>query len=239
MKRSSRKDVLAEPLERPKTLTASVAERIKQQIIDGSIPLGSMLSEKQIGEQFGTSKTPVREAFVQLQAMGLLTVLPQRGGMVFRPTELQVRELCEIRLELETFALRLAFARSRERLVAELETVVATMDACYDQADPAPYQVADNAFHMAFLANCGNGLVLEAYEQFLPRIRALRTHLSTPEPYLLERSLVEHRRIAALVAKGRVEDAAAVLGKHIARTEEFHTKGLGKLERAAGFDVSA
>lgn len=220
-------------IERPKTLTASVAAKLKESIIDGSIPLGSMLSENQVAEQFGTSKTPVREAFVQLQAIGLLTVLPQRGGMVFRPTEAQARDLCETRLALETAAFRLATKRNRDRLMANLAAVVEQMDRSFDPTNSARYQIDDNDFHLAFFTNCGNTLLQEAYELFLPRIRALRTNLSSPEPYLLERSFREHRDMLNLLKRGKIEALVEMLCAHVARTQEFHTKRLAELAHEA------
>jgi DNA-binding GntR family transcriptional regulator len=218
---------------RPQTLTASVAAKLKEQIIDGSIPLGAMLSEKQLAEQFGTSKTPVREAFVQLQSMGLLVVLPQRGGMVFRPTATQVRELCETRLVIETSALRFAAARDRVGLIAKLERVVGQMVNSFNPDNSAPYQVDDNEFHLTFVLSCGNTLLREAYELFLPRIRALRTNLSSPEPYLLKQSYLEHQEMLEAIRQDKVDAAAAVLTEHIARTEEFHTRRLASLDDAA------
>lgn len=234
MTAGAKKNSPSSPIERPVTLTASVAARLKERIIDGTIPLGSMLSENQVAEQFGTSKTPVREAFVQLQAMGLLAVLPQRGGLVFRPTADQVRELCETRLALETAALRLAFQRNRALLIANLDAVVAQMTESFDLARSAAYQVDDNSFHLAFFLACGNTLLLEAYQLFLPRIRALRTSLSSPEPYLLERSYHEHREMMLLLEKGDVDGVARILGEHIARTEEFHTRRLADMAATAG-----
>lgn len=218
---------------RPKSLTASVAAKLKEMIIDGSIPLGSRLSENQIAEHFGTSKTPVREAFVQLQSTGLLIVLPQRGGMVFRPTDLQVRELCETRLELEGAALRHAFERNRASLVGSLEGIVTDMTLSFGKPSPARYQIDDNAFHLSFFEHCSNSLLREAYELFLPRIRALRTNLSTPDPYLLERSYREHGEMVRLLKQGNVVAVADILAVHIARTQEFHTKRLMELELQA------
>jgi DNA-binding GntR family transcriptional regulator len=68
----------------------------------GAVELSSPLSEKQVTELLGTSKTPVREAFAHLQSLGLIEVIPQKGGLVFRPKAEQVRDLCEVRLELES-----------------------------------------------------------------------------------------------------------------------------------------
>jgi DNA-binding GntR family transcriptional regulator len=211
---------------RPRSLVATIVTELEQLIVSGSIPLGSMLTENGTAERFGTSKTPVREAFLQLQAMGLVSVLPQKGVIVFRPTTEQVRELCELRLELEDAALRKSFERDRDGLVKEMSAVVEKMEDAFNRGRLQPYQVEDNNFHLSFFRHSGNTLLLEAYGFFLPRIRALRTNLSTPDPFLLKKSFAEHRQMLKLLRRGEVESVAEVLRQHIGRTQEFHTKRL-------------
>ena len=220
-------------IERPKSLTTIVAERLRAAIIDGSIELGSLLSEKTLAEQYGTSKTPVREAIVQLQSLGLLEVLPQRGGIVFRPSVEQVREICEVRLELEVIAFRLAMERNHEAFERALSRIVHAMTRVYDVKDSLAYQRLDNEFHYCFFEHCGNSLLANAYELFAPRICALRTHLSTPQPELLSRSLGEHKRLLKFVKTRDVHSASELLKAHINRTRECHSKFLSETQRAA------
>lgn len=70
------------PLDRPKSLTARAFDRLLHSIVHGEIAYGTMLSEKAVAETFGTSKTPIREAFFQLQSLGLVEIQPQRGCYV-------------------------------------------------------------------------------------------------------------------------------------------------------------
>lgn len=219
-------------IERPKSLTAMVAERLRSSIIDGSIELGSLLSEKVLAEQFGTSKTPVREAIVQLQSLGLVEVLPQRGGIVFRPTVDQVREICEVRLELEVIAFKLAMERNHDAFEQALTRIVTEMSKVYDVSDSHAYQRLDIEFHSCFFRYCGNSLLAQAYELFAPRISALRTHLSTPQPMLLNRSLGEHKRFLKFAKTGDVESAIELLKAHINRTRESHSRFLSETQRA-------
>jgi len=219
-----------ETIERPKSLTSIVIERLRESIIDGTIPLGSLLSEKQMADHLGTSKTPVREAFSHLQSLGLMEVLPQKGGIVFRPSLEHVRELCEVRLELEVIAFRLSMERNRAAFAEHLSGIVQKMIETYDVKQPRPYQRLDNEFHYSFFVHCGNSLLAKAYELFSPRISALRTHLSTPQPYLLSRSFEEHKMMLEFVKAGDVESAILMLKEHINRTRECHSKALTKAE---------
>jgi DNA-binding GntR family transcriptional regulator len=221
--------VAMEAIERPKSLTSIVIERLRDSIIDGTIELGSLLSEKQMAELLGTSKTPVREAFAYLQSLGLIEVLPQKGGIVFRPSLEQVRELCEVRLELEVIALKHSIERHHTAFTERLSEVVDKMLELYDVEHPLPYQRLDNEFHCSFFAHCGNSLLAKAYDLFNPRICALRTHLSTPQPQLLGRSFEEHKMMLKLVKKGDARRAVLMLKEHINRTRECHSKMLKAL----------
>ena len=213
-----------ETVERPKSLTSIVIARLRDSIVDGSIEPGSLLSEKQMAEMFGTSKTPVREAFAHLQSLGLLEVLPQKGGIVFRPSVDQVRELCEVRLELEVIAFRLSMERNRAAFTEHLANIVQKMIEAYDVQNSLPYQRLDHEYHHSFFVHCGNSLLMKAYDSFSPRICALRTQLSTPQPYLLSRSLEEHKALLAFVRQGDVAPATLMLKEHISRTREFHSR---------------
>jgi GntR family transcriptional regulator, rspAB operon transcriptional repressor len=213
-------------IERPQSLTSMVIGRLRDAIIDGTIELGSLLSEKQLAESYGTSKTPVREAIVYLQSLGLVEVLPQKGGIVFRPTVEQVRELCEVRLELEIIAFKFSMERNRVAFSEHLSSTVRKMIELYDVGQPQLYQRLDNEFHYSFFIHCGNSLLTKTYDLFSPRICALRTHLSTPQPYLLNRSFEEHKMLLEFVNGNDIDSAVLMLKEHINRTRECHSRVL-------------
>lgn len=223
-----------ETIQRPKSLTSIVIARLRDSIIDGTIQPGSLLSEKQIADQFGTSKTPVREAFAHLQSLGLMEILPQKGGIVFRPSLEQVHELCEVRLELEVIAFRLSMERNRVAFSDHLSSIVEKMIEAYDVNQSLPYQRLDNEFHYSFFAHCGNSLLAKAYDLFTPRICALRTHLSTPQPYLLNRSFEEHKLLLEFVKGANVSSAILVLREHINRTRQCHSRLLTEAKSVVG-----
>lgn len=223
-----------ETIDRPKSLTNMVIERLRDSIVDGTIHPGALLSEKQIADQFGTSKTPVREAFAHLQSLGLVEVHPQRGGLVFRPSVDQVRELCEVRLELEVIAFRLAMERNRLALAEHLTIIVQRMIETYDVSQSLPYLRLDSALHYSFFTHCGNSLLAKAYDWFTPRIGALRTQLSAPQSYLLNRSFEEHKLLLDFVRQADVTSAVLLLREHINRTRECHSRLLAGADAFGG-----
>jgi DNA-binding GntR family transcriptional regulator len=213
-------------IERPKSLATIVADRLYEFIIDQTIELGALISEKQIAEMLGTSKTPVREAFAQLQSLGLMEVLPQKGGRVFSPSVEQVRELGEVRLELESCAIRFTMARNPAAFLEVASAIASQMIEQFDVGRPTAYQKLDAEFHKSFFAFCGNSMLAKAYDLFHPRICALRAYLSAPQAYLLTRSFEEHRMMFNQLGKGHVDSMLAILKDHIGRTEEYHLKAL-------------
>src|SRR3546814_11787488 len=87
--------VRATRLERPKSLTELVKEHVRGRIINGELMLGEALSENVLAAQLGISKTPVREALLQLKLEGLVDIQPQRGSFVFSMEPDEAAELCQ------------------------------------------------------------------------------------------------------------------------------------------------
>jgi DNA-binding GntR family transcriptional regulator len=216
----------AEPrtiIERPRSLTALAVEKLRDAITDGRIPFGTLLSEKTIAGLYGTSKTPIREAFVELRSLGLVEVIPQRGCLVVQPTAEQVRELCEFRLELESAALRFSMQRNRRLL---LETLTATLERMADAPVSGAgdsYHHLDDLFHKAFFVACGNALLSATYSSLSARIQALRANLQTPSEFLLSVSKSEHRQIVDTIAADDINGALATLAAHITRVSDAYT----------------
>jgi DNA-binding GntR family transcriptional regulator len=204
-------------LQRAKSLTEQAAEQIRSRIVGGEFQLGAPLSENTLAAELGVSKTPVREALLRLRMEGLVSILPQRGTIVFDMTADEIRELGELRETLEIAALRLAAARNRHALVRMLDGIVGTMGVALAEDDTVRYRNLDADFHQAFFEHCGNGYFLGTYESFAFRVKALRTRLSV-DPALNRSSYRDHQAIASLVDSGAIDEAAARLSAHVRST---------------------
>jgi DNA-binding GntR family transcriptional regulator len=90
------------------SLRQTAYERIKQNILDAAYKPGSQLSEHQLAEEFGISRTPIREALRELASRGLVRILPQRGVIVAEFSLQDIIEVYQLRVQLECFAVRLA-----------------------------------------------------------------------------------------------------------------------------------
>lgn len=219
-------------LDRPKSLTAMAFDRLLESITQGDIAYGTMLSEKAVAETFGTSKTPIREAFFQLQSLGLVEIRPQKGCFVPYPTIEQVRELCELRIELECYALRLSMERGAKKLLKAVTRTLGQMQDMRDQYQHETYHRLDQDFHKAFFIACGNALLGEIYGAIDPRIQALRANFSSPNETLFDISKSEHQAIVDAIARDDLASATKTIHDHINRVRDIYSDGIQKRKQS-------
>ncbi len=201
------------PIKRQKTLTEQAADAIRARIVGGQFEFGEALSEIALATELGVSKTPVREAFLQLKNEGLVEIQPQRGTFVFQMTTDQLRQLSELREILEVNSLRFALRDGGERLRHDIDEIIAGMTRAARDRDPIAYRRYDGDFHSALIEAAQNAFIQSAYNIIALRVQAFRNRLS-PEAQNW-RSLDGHKAIASAVQAGDVEGATKALRDHI------------------------
>ena len=216
---SSAGENVALTLARGPSLTEQAAESIRSRIVRGVLQCGEPLSEIALAQELGVSKTPVREALIQLKRQGLVEIHPQRGTFVFEMNAAEVRDLAEMRAILEGAALRLAVERDGEALCRAWEPIVAAMQAAASAGDAEAYRVLDGAFHDAIVDAAGNAFLTDAFTGIAFRIQALRSRLSL-DPSLNISSLDEHVQLLDMVRNKRSKKAADLLQSHIEGTRD-------------------
>ena len=199
-------------IKRQKTLTEQAADAIRARIISGEFHFGEALSEIALATELGVSKTPVREAFLQLKNEGLVEILPQRGTFVFQMTGEQLRQLVEIRELLETASLQFAM-RNGADLGDALEVIIDRMAEAVEERDYAAYRRHDADFHQAIISASGNAFIDSAYSIIAFRVQALRNRLSLGAQNW--RSFEAHKDVARQVRNNNVDAAQAKLLEHI------------------------
>ncbi len=212
-------------LQRARTLTEQAAEEIRARIIRGNFELGEALSENTLAAELGVSKTPVREALLQLKLEGLVDIQPQRGSFVFQMSAQEVVELSELREILETAAVLRALDRDPDGLADALTAVVGRMHTAIERGDFAAYRDLDAAFHQAFVDHCGNAFLKESYAGITVRVQTLRTRLST-DSALNSTSLREHGQILAQIKARDTARLLPLLAAHIFGTKRRYVETL-------------
>lgn len=201
-------------LERPKSLTELVKDHVRTRITNGELMLGEALSENVLAAQLGISKTPVREALLQLKLEGLVDIQPQRGSFVFSMEPDEAAELCQYRVMLEAAALRDALANDEAGLLDALEQNVRRMAKAVADKDIPAYRRLDTEYHRHILARAGNRFLTLAHQQLEMKIQALRARV-TSKDRTVEDSLAEHQNIVKLLRARERAKALSLLGVHI------------------------
>ncbi|MBT2446511.1 GntR family transcriptional regulator [Streptomyces sp. ISL-43] len=142
------------------SVRGQILDALRAALVEGELVPGEIYSGPALGERFGVSATPVREAMAQLALEGAVECLPNRGFRVLTRTPRELAELAEVRALLEVpVMLRLARTVAPEAWAALRPAAAATAHAAVS-GDLAGYADADRAFHRAVLALAGNGQLL-------------------------------------------------------------------------------
>src|SRR5487761_2220614 len=157
----------------PKSLFKNVAELaadlIRQAIYEGRIRPGERIKEEQFAEEFGISRTPIREALLTLQAERLLEAAPRRGVTVSRYSVNDVLDLYDIRALLEGRAAGLAASRSNSSLTVALEENQATYGSLVESGTARAVMDSNARFHGLILDACQSP-ILTAQIHYVSRL---------------------------------------------------------------------
>jgi DNA-binding GntR family transcriptional regulator len=199
--------------DRPNRAT-EVIQALEQDILNGVLRPGDRLDERALGERFGLSRTPVREALRQLAASGLATSEPRRGTVVAELTLSELVEMFEVMVEIEALCARFAARRATRATVAALEALQAEAQPFVEAGDWNGYYPANVRFHEALYAATRNGY-LERQALALSRRLSPFRRLQLRRPQRLATSNREHAAIIEAVRAADPDRAAAVMRDHV------------------------
>lgn len=209
-------------LEHPRSLAEMVEQRLRDAIVNAELPFGHALPEDETGLALGVSRTPLRAALGRLAALGLVTIVPNRGAFVFDPSLEDVKQLASFRLMLETEAVTLCLEGAADSTAAELKTSLASMENAHREQDGTAYASSDTEFHAVFFRNCGNLFVANAFATISWQVAALRAHLSVDRSWERDTSYSEHREIVEAFERGDRDTLRVILREHILRAAKAY-----------------
>jgi DNA-binding GntR family transcriptional regulator len=193
---------------------------VKKLIVDLVIPPGDIITEMDIAGVTGLSRTPVREAFLRLDAERLIQLLPRRGALVTPVTARQIRELARTRLALELHAVRELHER-RIPVVEQLWPLVHRQRALLEQGAPYPEIIAcDREFHTTIVRAVGNTVMTELYTSMGDRQQRTGVAAFLAQPGRAEFAVDHHQVIVEALER---DDLAAVeqeLRNHLGRNTD-------------------
>jgi len=188
------------------TLPQVAAERLRTLIIEGTLAPGARLNERELSEQLGVSRTPLREAFRMLAADGLLVQLPNRGAQVVALSREDVRHAFEVMASLEGLAGELAAARVTDADLDELRALQGDLERAHKRRDLPGYYRVNRAIHDRLNLIAGNPVLAQTYRTLNARLHALRFR-SNLNGAKWDRAVAEHRSMLGALA---ARDGAAL-----------------------------
>jgi DNA-binding GntR family transcriptional regulator len=189
-------------------------QRIEDEIVAGELALGSRLDENQLAIRFGVSRTPIREALLQLAATGLIQTKPRRGAIVSAPEPHLLLAMFETMAEIEAACGRLAARRLASTDAAALQAALTGCRAAMVAEDAEAYYAENYVFHSVVYRASHNDFLadqaLSLHRRLAPYRRLqLRVRQRVPQ------SLAEHEAIVAAILTGDATQAADALRSHV------------------------
>lgn len=190
-------------------------ELIKQRLMNNDYPPGSFLSERQLAESLGMSKTPVKVALERLEAEGFVTVSPQQGIVVRELSVSEIADQYEIRSALESYTLRTLAGRLTPEQVTRVRANLKAQARLRGSGDVAKGVELDAGFHTQFVEFLGNGEIQRVIVQLREKMQRIVTQVFRLCPSRIDTSYEEHAAIAAAVIDGDGARAAELIGRHL------------------------
>jgi DNA-binding GntR family transcriptional regulator len=185
------------------------------------------LDERQLAQDFGVSRTPVREAMAQLEREGFVRSIPRRGVYVVRKTKEEVIELITAWAALESMAARLITQNAKDEEISNLRKMFTTFEGGQVRAHLDEYSDINIEFHQTIIRMSGNQVLIQLAENLFTHMRMIRRKTIT-EKNRADKSIRDHMNIIESLeardtarAEVLVRDHALGLADHVARYADY------------------
>lgn len=220
------------------TLSDRIRAVIEAEISAGHLVAGSRVDEQMLMERFEVSRTPAREALLQLLAAGLLTSVPRHGAVVSTLSLSEYVAILEVLMELEGLAARLA---ARRMPTAQRKLLAQAHAACREAAQTGDAQVygqANRVFHETLYDGSLNDVLAK-------QLRAMRLRVRHPQRTLFDRpgrirdSIVEHDAVLQAILNGEEDAAYRAMTQHISNGGNLYADAIASMPHNALLNAAA
>jgi len=198
------------PILNIKSLKEQVYEYLREQMRKGEILPGSVIDMEETSSRLGVSKTPLRDALLQLEMEDFVSILPRRKIVVKELTEADIRNYYEIISGLESMALLKAGEKMESADVETLQKLNDGMGKAIASGNFDLYYERNLQFHNTYLSLCGNSSLIKIVNNLKKRLY----DFPRPKGFVKEweeSSIIEHQRIVDLLKAGKIREAANYL----------------------------
>jgi DNA-binding GntR family transcriptional regulator len=198
---------MAKALLNLKSLKEQVYDYLREQLRLGALKPGSLINTEETAAKLGVSRTPLRDALIQLEKEDFVSIIPRRGVIVRPLTLRDIAEYYQIIGALESTAVLLCFEKVDPSRITEMRQHIAEMKKALEDDDFDRYYRMNLRFHDAYLEACRNRKLVEIVDTLKSRLYDFPRKKEFVKEWEL-RSIREHERFVELLAEGRAREAA-------------------------------
>lgn len=193
---------------------AQILPRLRRDVIEGRWKPGERLLEPVLCEQFGVSRTPLRDALRILASEGLVVLIPHVGAVVTKPEEADISGTFQILAVLEATAAETVARRRTPKVMAALRKLVQQMRAAMRANDGITYYTLNDEFHRCIVLASENASLVDIHEHLMWHVYRIRHAINEHEPFS-EKTGKDHDEIMDLLEHGTPEQAFVAMRSHV------------------------
>jgi DNA-binding GntR family transcriptional regulator len=197
----------------PPSLPDQTYTTLCERIVNGELRPGQRIVERELAENLGVSRVPVREALRRLQAEGLVLVVPRQGALVSPFTPADVDDLFDVRESLEELAARRAAGRADPQALDRMRAVLADAHSAQRRGDAPEFARLNAAFHDEIVEASGNALLQAMMKPLVNRLRWLFRLTAERDE---SQQCAEHAELFTAISEGKVQRAGELARRHVA-----------------------
>ncbi|MRD45857.1 FCD domain-containing protein [Caenimonas koreensis DSM 17982] len=198
---------------KPRALYEEVAELLRQRIFNRELEPGTWIDELKLAEEYGISRTPLREAIKVLATEGLVTMKMRRGAYVTEVSDTDLRDVYHLLSLLESDAAGVVAQKATDAQIKELQAIHKELEAAVTQRDK--FFAINERFHMRVLDIAGNRWRDQMVAD-LRKVMKLNRHNSLLKAGRVKESMLEHRAIMEAIARRDAKAAVKRVQEHFA-----------------------
>jgi DNA-binding GntR family transcriptional regulator len=203
----------------PPSLANLAYDKLRKSILDGELEPGKLYVEMNLARELGISRTPTREALLELSAQGLVTFLPRKGVVIKHFTARDVEEVFELRNLIEIATVEKVCQRAKVLDFSKVEKALTDQYEMAKKADTLGFIEADRAFHAQLAELAQNRLFIITQENLRDKIHVMATE-GLKQPGRMEEVMKEHKKILESIRLDHVDEAKQAMDLHLDRSRQ-------------------
>lgn len=196
------------------SLGSRVFNRLREEILNGKYKEKDELKEAAVAEELGVSRTPVREAFRQLELEGLIRIVPNKGAYVTGISSADVADIYEIRSLLEGLCAKWATKKITKAAIEEMEETILLSEFHLAKENFEQLTELDNRFHMQLYEACESKMLIHLLKDFHQYVQKERQK-TLSDKARSRAAVAEHKSIMEAIRDGNAELAEKLADEHI------------------------